>query len=817
MRKLTLTLSIIFLLTFFTINVNALTLTDGLTHYWNFDETSGTIAEDNGGLAVNNMLNMTLTNAIFDGGFIGNALSCDGVNDQATSSGGTGGLPSGSGNWTLSFWTKSNESTTGIIYSSTTGSAERVINAVGGDLRVFFGGGDTGNINVPIVQDGTTWYHIVVKREDGRLLVYANSTQIANVTAAASISVGNIRLCEDSAGGDDYNGTVDEFGIWNRSLSTDAINLLYDFGQGNPYPFSIFNVRLNSPTNNTATSDINVTFNATFTPQDTNLTNATINLWYTNGTLANQTTNTVTGSAVNSTLWNLSLNLGSYKWNVLACGINVTGGTVCEYASSNSTLTNGFETISETYNSTTFETLTETFALNFSIPIGSTIGVSNFYYNNTKYSLTPISLGGKNYSLNKSILIPSVATQTNKNFFWEIIFTNGFGQNSTTQTQTIQKYQGIQVGLNCPAGFDPSLTFTFQDENLTNMNNSAEYNINYGLAADTTDLAVYGNITNVGSFNVCINSTLISVITGDVQIKYGGNGYVEKDFFVYSGISLTNDTNNHTLYNLGTSLATSFLVTIEDTSLTPYQNKYAALLRWYPELNQYNVVSMGETDENGQVIFKVITEDIDYRVGVYEKNGTLIKLAEPSRFVCLVNPCTYTLKVSPTDVDFTSALNVDYEFTYNETTSIWLFTYSDTTQLTSGMNLTVYKVTGTSVYPICSSFASSYTGALTCDTSAYSGTFRAVIYRSASPATPLTQKVISTVTTAFTSTFGLWLSLILGIPIVAVFAYMSPIAGIIGAVIMLIPAFYLGSINLAILGGIAVLAGIVLHFLKRIG
>jgi len=58
--------------------------------------------------------------------------------------------------------------------------------------------------------------------------------------------------------------------------------------------------------------------------------------------------------------------------------------------------------------------------------------------------------------------------------------------------------------------------------------------------------------------------------------------------------------------------------------------------------------------------------------------------------------------------------------------------------------------------------------------------------------------------------------MLLALPVIFLLCLVSPIGAIIGGVVALIPAFYLGSINIGIVGGIAVLAGIVAHFLKRI-
>lgn len=281
---------------------------------------------------------------------------------------------------------------------------------------------------------------------------------------------------------------------------------------------------------------------------------------------------------------------------------------------------------------------------------------------------------------------------------------------------------------------------------------------------------------------------------------------------------MTNNTENITLLDLLTEFQTSFKLEVEDTSLNPYVEKYTALLRWYPNLNDYEIAEMGFTDGKGETVIHVETEDVDYRVAVYNQNGTLIKLEDPTRFVCLVNPCTYTLKIDPSSRDYTSFFDVYYYFApYNQSNGMWYFEYSDSSQKTQDMNLTVYKVTGTSVYPICSDDSTGFTGVLTCNTSAYSGNFLGEVRRTASPQTPIAQQAASSSGSAMVSSFGLIISLLIAIPIIFIFALYSPVGALIGGIVSLIPSLYFGSIGVTIIGGFAILAGIVAHFLKRIG
>lgn len=459
----------------------------------------------------------------------------------------------------------------------------------------------------------------------------------------------------------------------------------------------------------------------------------------------------------------------------------------------------------------------ENTTISFNLTATSISSVSaNLTYNNTVYVMSGSSNSTAAQFL-RSVTAPTISA--NANISLQVNFTiNGAASNTSTAYQLVYNIPDLVV--QAAACTDPVLWFELKDEqNFTTLNGTIEYNFEYGTANNNTFSKKYGQLTSATSFYVCANMSIAPNWTlGSGEIYYRTTDHVDRRYYLFEGATLTNATlTNVTLYDLLSSDQTSFKLEVEDTSLNPYIEKFTALLRWYPQLDEYKIVEMGFTDEKGDTVIHVEDEDVDYRVAVYEKNGTLIKMEDPTRFVCLVNPCTYTLKISPGDTDFTSLFDVDYTFTYNTTTSIWSFIYSDSSQKTSGMNLTIYKITGTSVYEICSDYSTDYAGVLSCNTSLYSGNLKGVVTRSASPGVPFVQKLISTGSTAFKSTFGLWLSLLIGIPIVFIFSIMSPIAAVLGGVVALIPALYFGAINWAILGGIAVLAGIVMHFLKRIG
>lgn len=770
--------------------------------------------------------------------------------------------------------------------------------------------------------NGSLWF----QTQGGGIVLWANETLLNGVWAMVTVTAesdGTIRLYKDAVlvgqytfssysfntgttynlsfgnyvfdAGTEFDGQMDEIGIWTRVLNQTEITALYNGGSGLPLGDPGANapiVTLNSPADNQYYNYTPVTVNfSCFAADPVNLTEVQL--------LIDDSTDQTNASGINGTNYSFSKSMteGVYTWtceafnnvsfstkptarnliidatlptftihkpddptivysvpnnatlNVTTTDDNLntcwyytsdnatnivytcntaqnisfaTGGNKTIYIYANDTVGNEnstsitflFNLVSEntSYDNPTIEGENNTLYLNLTATQIDTLAAT-VYWNGTGYTATSTHNGTYGV-LTASFLNPLVTSNQNVSMYWTYNL-SGTLYNSSTYYQTVNYLTPLVVSASCT---DKAINFTLKDEgNLSAIYGNIEYNFKYGVANSSLK-EVYGSLTNVTEFYACINTSAAPNYTvGQGEIFYTSENYVDRRYYIFNGTILNNVFNNITLYDLLTADQTSFKLEVEDTSLNPYVDKYTALIRWYPELNEYNVVDMGLTDETGSTVIHVRTEDVDYRIAVYQKNGSLIKLADPIRMVCLVSPCTYTLKIAPTDTDFTSFLNIDYTLDYNTTTGIWTFTYSDSSQRTSEMNLTVYKVTGTSVYPVCTNTLNAYAGAITCNTSLYTGTLRAVAYRSASPPVVIAEKIISTTQTAFSSTFGLWISILIGIPIIFIFAFMSPLGAILGGIIALIPALYFGAITWAVMGGVAVLGGIVMHFLKRIG
>lgn len=437
------------------------------------------------------------------------------------------------------------------------------------------------------------------------------------------------------------------------------------------------------------------------------------------------------------------------------------------------------------------------------------------YYNGTAYNTTS-SIAGSTGTLNTTLFINPVSENAVKTFFWNYTL-NGNNYTSSTYNHTIYFINPINVSVSCSAELSPSMCFDFKDElNLTSLDAKIDYNFQFGIS-NSSYKTVYGSLGNSSNFCLCVNSTIYNNYTlGEGEIQYSKSGYADRRFYTFSTQRLSNSTINNTLYLLPSGSATSFLFDFKDTNLAPYINRYTTLLRWYPNLNEYKIVEMAKTDDKGETIMRVQTEDTDYRVGLYERNGSLITLLNPVRFACISAPCSYSSLVDSEERDYTSFFNVEGLIEFNETTNIWTLTWNDPTQNTKSMNLLVTRERGDSSYTICDVSASGFTGVLTCDSTGYTGTLVATAYRTASPATPIFQKIINTLSSPFASSVGLFFSFILVALLMLIGVY-SPVASVILGIIALLPALYMGVITLAVFIAIAVLGGIIIHFMKRTG
>lgn len=233
-------------------------LTDGIIAYWNFDQTTGNLldqTDNNYDASPNNTPNQSATGIIstawdFDEGSDETAdVDIDFVTDNAGATVYDG---------TISIWFKADAGSDDarLIHYG----ASNISYGVGFyQSKIYIECYYFGNIlNVQfddvLTLDGSTWNHIIWTSDetDGQKF-YLNGSATTAVTynagaqttdacffTCADASATNCVLAENNnkSGFWQYNGIMDEFGVWDRALSAAEAAEIWNSGAGLTYPFS---------------------------------------------------------------------------------------------------------------------------------------------------------------------------------------------------------------------------------------------------------------------------------------------------------------------------------------------------------------------------------------------------------------------------------------------------------------------------------------------------------------------------------------------------------------------------------------------------
>jgi hypothetical protein len=273
------------LILFFLPVVNATTLTDGLVLYWSLDQTSGTTAIDS-----LNSFNGTATNAnVFSHGspgIINTSANFTGAYDiYATPT------ISGTGDISMSYWFNAT-AMTGFDYhavQTSAGGNNRNVFTSGTELtwasRTSTGTQTYTSTPFTLADNGNRWYHIVVIENSTGLFMYING--VLNNSYVASYTKrsfnADIRVGSLSGGSQSFEGFIDEFAVYNRSLTSSEILALYNSGDGLQYPFTTpepmpetINITSVDITANTTGVVVDEVFNWSVTYTPANATNVSL-------------------------------------------------------------------------------------------------------------------------------------------------------------------------------------------------------------------------------------------------------------------------------------------------------------------------------------------------------------------------------------------------------------------------------------------------------------------------------------------------------------------------------------------------------------
>lgn len=599
------------------------TLGNGIKVFYTFNETSGFNIFDSTKAVPNmngTMINMEEADHV--AGFIGNALNFSGANTiEAVTSANNIDVFSAQDRSIFAWVNMTPNSFQGAIASwGNNANKEEVSLAIQPDnsLRAELFGADVQS-SAKILDNDWTFVGLTMEDEGGgntNISLYINTTRVASVLVSG-INTANTKLHVGNSSVDltwEFHGFIDEIGVWNRTLTQLEIEELYNSGDGLTFgdgPDGTILTTLNSPpdgiTLRNGTSQI---FNATLLPAGPlTLTNATITIFNSSSDIVNQTTIIVTGTAINESIFNITIpQVGTgFLWNVLGCG-DFAGSAVCSLANSNFTYNSvTFTENSQDFNATTFETAKETFTLNLTLATGAETPTVQFFYNGT--------LAGNATSVADEFIniftIPLIETATTNNtFFWEI--TSGTSKANTTLGSHLVDPINFTF-----SGFGTAtpvyLNITFKNETLGEEDITAQIvsTFNFRLSNGTqTKSFSFTDLTENSNYNFSFTPQDRSVQV-NTSIIYDNVGSQQRQ--ITKAFNLTNASTTQTLFLLPTSEGVFVTFQVVDVAEAVIEGVAVNVSRLG------NLVESGVTDGAGIIVF-FLDPDLTYVLG-FSKEG----------------------------------------------------------------------------------------------------------------------------------------------------------------------------------------------------
>lgn len=504
-------------------------------------------------------------------------------------------------------------------------------------------------------------------------------------------------------------------------------------------------VVLNSPADASNLISSTINFNSTATFTRLNPANATIYIYYNNGSLFTQASNTTISGASNTTVFNIgSFNIASYKWNVYYCGTN-SSSTICNASATNFTFNYGYQITGQSFNNQTTSLATENFYLNISFP--ATIAGLNgvLIYNNTNYTASGTQIGN-NFSLMAQVPIPNVNSPVNKFFNWSVIISPLSGGTLVTTTTAASQLVNPFFIDNCTAATQLVLNYSLRDEDTRQyLLPAGSFNTSIYVGLTVSNLlnnSIYQtfnmsyNATNPAQVCMNLSSLNTTMYRLDSQARYSALNR-EVEYYYTQNYTLTNNTIplNIDLYDLLTVNSQEFKIILKDANFLVLPNAVIEIARQYIPQNIYPTVEAPLTDSSGQTIAHLVLSDEVYNI-IVKREGQIIGTFLNQIAICQdvsAGQCTINLNLANnfTSVsNFQDASNLLFSLNFNEssrTASTSFVTQNGQIALIS-INGTLFDNRGNTT--VCASQVSSSSGNLNCAIPALfgNGTFQVQLY-----------------------------------------------------------------------------------------
>ena len=459
-----------------------------------------------------------------------------------------------------------------------------------------------------------------------------------------------------------------------------------------------------------------VLFNLTsITDSDRNLTNATL---YINGVL-NETVNL--NNYTDTYSFSKTLTKGvMYNWSVTVCDSD--GFTLCSSTDTANISVQDWIEISTTAPSSSLVGETVQFSFLINVSSGTTIDSAGMVYNGTTYSVNINNLGGNQYNIIRSLLIPSPIGTID----YYLNFTLSTSEVAQTTTNQIVV---TEVGVDdCSVFTNLLYNFTYKTEgDLIDVagaeNPIIEFSLN--LYNDVGSVSVLNYSQNASSNNlaVCLETTDTGTLSLDAIVRYDSdNKYSE--FYHINDATLTGQlASNISLYGLNndSSSTAEFKITYKDSTFSVVPNAIVQIHRKYIDLNQFLLVEQPRNGDDGTTIGHFVIDDAIYKLVFIDPSNNnilatfdnvLAQCQNPTFEDCVINVNSFGSSISADD--FNNSDDFSATLTFDKDTRIVTsnFIIASGTPASVDLNVTLFDNRGSQFICADSTFASS--GTLQC-------------------------------------------------------------------------------------------------------
>jgi hypothetical protein len=230
------TIFLVFLLVMFAVptSTEAFTITKignttGLSVWYTFDGRSivnGLLTDQSGQGNTSRIIGISTT-TFYVAGKLGQAFNFDGVDDY-TDSNTTISVPT---DFSVSWWMKTSQTGGGRVFAwGFTRFA--YLNSLIGKLNFTVDGDGTGSTYSTTNINDNKWHHITYVVSGNTQTLYVDGVQEATATETTNTTATSVKLASDYSVGGDYEGLLDDWRLYSRTLSAAEVRGLYNTGAG---------------------------------------------------------------------------------------------------------------------------------------------------------------------------------------------------------------------------------------------------------------------------------------------------------------------------------------------------------------------------------------------------------------------------------------------------------------------------------------------------------------------------------------------------------------------------------------------------------